>query len=180
MPIPAIVTALLPTVIELIPKLGSLFGSGSKVSERNTVAATAILDVVQKATGAVNAQEAVERMQSDPAALSAATKAVEDEWFKLHQAAEASTQAARDFSVVYAQTHNVRTVLGNLTFLEVLSLLLIVTTLTGGISVLIWGGIDPQLKGAVVTLMLIGGYTSVTNFWYGSSLGSKKKDNKHD
>jgi hypothetical protein len=45
-------------------------------------------------------------------------------------------------------------------------------------AVLIWGGIDAQLKGAVITLMLIGGFTSVTNFWYGSSLGSKKKDDR--
>jgi lysozyme len=178
MPIPAIIAALLPTLIEQIPKLGKLFGSGSEVAERNVAAATTVMEIVQTATGAANAQAAVEAIVANPAVREQATQAVEAQWFQLHQAAEASTEKAREFSVTYAQTHNVRTVLGNLTFLEVLSLLLVVSTLAGGMSVLLWGGIDAQLKGAVVTLMLIGGYTSVTNFWYGSSLGSKKKDDK--
>jgi hypothetical protein len=178
LPIAGIAAALLPTLIESIPKLGKLFGSGSEVANRNVAAVGAVMDIVQNATQAVNAQEAVEKVKSDPVAKAAAEKAIEDNWFKLHQASEESTEKARKFSVEYAQNHNVRTVLGRLTFLELLSLLLVISTLAGGMSVLLWGGIDAQLKGAVVTLMLIGGYTSVTNFWYGSSLGSKKKDDK--
>ena len=177
-PIAGLALALLPELIAAIPKVGKLFSSGSAVSERNTAAVEAVLDVVTSATKTVNAQAAIEAIKSDPVAKQQAEQAIEDNWFKLHQASEVSIGKAREFSVAYAQNHNVRTVLGRLTFLELLSLLLVVSTLAGGMSVLLWGGIDAQLKGAVVTLMLIGGYTSVTNFWYGSSLGSKKKDDR--
>lgn len=95
MPIPAIVAALLPTVIEAIPKLGSLFGSGSKVAERNVAAASTVLDIVQSATKSVNAQEAVERIKSDSVALSAATKAVEARWFDLVEGGGGGIDGAR-------------------------------------------------------------------------------------
>lgn len=95
MPIPAIVGALLPSVIELIPKLGALFGSGSKVAERNVAAAGAVLDIVKTATNAVNAQDAVERMKADPAALQTATKAIESKWFDLVEGGGGGIEGAR-------------------------------------------------------------------------------------
>jgi len=176
--IPAIVSALLPTVVQMIPRLATIFKPGSEVAERNVAAASAVIDIVTQATGAVNAQAAVEAIKTDPTALAAATKAVESNWFELHKATEESVAAARLFNKSYVENMNVRTVAWNFTFLEVLSLILVLSTLSGGMSVLLWGGIDDQLKGAVVTLMLIGGFTGVTNFWFGSSLGSKKKDDK--
>ena len=95
MPIPAIVGALLPAVIELIPKLGGLFGSGSKVAERNVAAATTVLDIVQTATKAVNAQEAVEKIKSDPVALTEATRAIEARWFDLVEGGGGGVDGAR-------------------------------------------------------------------------------------
>ena len=179
MPIPALVTALLPSVIAAIPELSKLFKPNSPVAERNVAAATTILDIVTKAVpGAANAQAAVEAIQADPVARKAAAEAVEREWFALHKAVEDSVTSARAYAIQYAENANVRTVIGKLTFLEMLSLLLVVSTLAGGISVMLWGGIDDQLKGAIVTLMLIGGFTGVTQFWFGSSLGSKKKDDE--
>jgi O-methyltransferase involved in polyketide biosynthesis len=94
--------------------------------------ATAANTLVTTATGAVNAQAAVESIQKDPVALAAATKAVESEWFALEQAAESSRDAARKFSVEYAANHNVRTVVFNLTFLEFLSLLLVLSRWPAG------------------------------------------------
>jgi hypothetical protein len=95
MPIPAIVTALLPSVIELLPKLGGLFGSGSKSSERNLAVAGAVLDLAQKTTGAVNAQAAIETMKSDPTALAAVSKAVEAHWFDLSEGGGGGIEGAR-------------------------------------------------------------------------------------
>lgn len=84
--IPAIVTALLPSLIQAIPKLGSIFeGSGSEVSQRNMAAATTVLEIVQNATNTPNAQAAVEAIQADPEAKAAATKAVEENWFQLSE-----------------------------------------------------------------------------------------------
>ena len=75
MPIPALVTALLPSVIAAIPRLAQIFKPGSEVAERNVAAASAVMDIVTQATGSVNAQAAVEKLQTDPAAVAAATKA---------------------------------------------------------------------------------------------------------
>ena len=95
MPLPLIVGALLPALIEAIPKLGALFGSGSAVQERNVAAATSVMQIVQDATGARNAQEAVEMIQSDPQALQAATKAVQDGWYTLTEAGGGGIDGAR-------------------------------------------------------------------------------------
>lgn len=96
MPIPAIVGALLPSIIQAIPKLGSIFqGSGSEVAQRNMAAATAVLEIVQQATGTPNAQAAAEAIQADPVAKAAAEKAVEDNWFKLTEAGGGGIAAAR-------------------------------------------------------------------------------------
>jgi muramidase (phage lysozyme) len=83
MPLPLIIGALLPSLIEAIPKLGALFGSGSAVQERNVKAAELAVQLVQDATGARNAQEAVEMVKADPAVAQTAAKAIEDGWFQL-------------------------------------------------------------------------------------------------
>lgn len=95
MPIPALVTALLPSVIAAIPRLAQIFKPGSEVAERNVAAATAVLDIVTQATGSVNAQAAVEKLQTDPAAVAAATKAVESNWFTLAPADGGGIAGAR-------------------------------------------------------------------------------------
>ena len=86
MPLAPIAAAVLPSIISAIPKLGKLFGSGSEVADRNIKAAEMVVDVVTQATGAVNAQQAAERLASDPAAVQAATKAVDSIWYELSEA----------------------------------------------------------------------------------------------
>jgi len=95
MPIPALVTALLPSVIAAIPRLAQIFKPGSEVAERNVEAASAVMDIVTQATGSVNAQAAVEKLQTDPAAVAAATKAVESNWFQLAPADGGGIAGAR-------------------------------------------------------------------------------------
>jgi lysozyme len=95
MPIPALVTALLPSVVAAIPRLAAIFKNGSEVAERNVAAASAVLDIVTQATGSVNAQAAVEKLQTDPAAVAAATKAVESNWFTLAPADGGGIAGAR-------------------------------------------------------------------------------------
>jgi lysozyme len=95
MPIPALVTALLPSVVAAIPRLAQIFKPGSEVAERNVAAASAVLDIVTQATGSVNAQAAVEKLQTDPAAVAAATKAVESNWFTLAPADGGGIAGAR-------------------------------------------------------------------------------------
>ncbi len=95
MALPAILMALLPSLIESIPKLGKLFGSGSAVAERNVKAAELAFTVAQTAVGAVNAQEVVERLKADPEARAVAAKAIEVAWLELSEAGGDGISGAR-------------------------------------------------------------------------------------
>ena len=95
MPIPAFLLAALPAIIEAIPKLGRVFGSGSVVAERNLKAAELVASTVVSAVGASNEQEAVAKLQTDPAAVQIATRAVDAIWFELTEAAGGGIEGAR-------------------------------------------------------------------------------------
>jgi muramidase (phage lysozyme) len=77
------VAAALPAIVQSIPQLAKLFGSGSEVAQRNIAAAETVVGIVQQAVGASNAQEAAELVQSDPQARAKAQQAVEARWFEL-------------------------------------------------------------------------------------------------
>jgi putative chitinase len=94
-PIAPVVAALAPTFLEMLPKLGAWFGSGSKVSERNMAVVGEAIKLAQTTVGAVNALDAVEKMQSDPAARAAVEKAVEANWYTLTEAGGGGIAAAR-------------------------------------------------------------------------------------
>lgn len=95
MPLPALVLALLPSLIQQIPKLAGLFTGDNKVAERNVAAAQSVLEIVQDATGTANAQDAVETIQADPAARARATQAIEANWLALSEAGGDGIAGAR-------------------------------------------------------------------------------------
>ena len=97
---PALITALLPSIIESIPRLGKIFAAG-EVATRNVEAAGIVLETVRKATGAANEQEAVAKLKSDPVALQAAQQAVQDRWFDLVEAGGGGIEGARKASETY-------------------------------------------------------------------------------
>lgn len=174
--IPALASALLPALVKHIPMISEIFGRSPAVDDRTAKTAELVLDVVQQAVGARNAQEAVELVQAAPEARQLAEDAVRAHWFEIQAAHEASKAAARQFAQDYAGRRDVRTVAGNLTFIEVLSLIMVTTSLLGGLAVIAWADVSSELKGAIITLILIGGYSGVKEFWFGSSHGSKLKD----
>ena len=95
MPLPLIIGALLPSIIEAIPKLGKLFGSGSEVAERNVKAAEIAVGIVQEAVGARNAQEATEMIAADPTMAQTARAAIEQRWYELAEADGGGIEGAR-------------------------------------------------------------------------------------
>lgn len=163
------IAAALPAILEAVPKLGGLFGSGSQVSERNIKVAETVVQVAKTAIAATNEQDLVERLKDDPAAAATVRQAIEHNWFELQQQAEASRGAAREFVQAYSAHADVRTVLGNLTFPELLTLLFVTVSAAGAGIVLLQGDYSAEIKGSVITLMLIAGYTGVREFWFGSS-----------
>ena len=183
MPIPAIVGALLPSLIESIPKLGALFGSGSDVQQRNVKAAEMALQVAQTAIGATNAQETVERIKSDPEARQKATQAIEQAWWQLTEAGGGGIDGARKFiaangdssggavwKIVAVVTY---CALGFLALANLVALAVYIVSLfrpesSGQLTAAM------QLLGTVIQAD-IGAALMACGFWLGSSWGSKQK-----
>ena len=93
-PMAPIIAALLPSLVEAIPKLGQLF-KGSEVAQRNVKAAEIAFSVAKEALGATNEQEVVQRVQADPAAAQAVAKAVEANWYLLTESGGGGIEGAR-------------------------------------------------------------------------------------
>lgn len=172
-----ILAAILPTLFQAAPDLIRLFGKGEQ-SQKNAAVAEKVAQVAVQVTGAVNEQEAANRIESDPAASQAFKEAVAenfDQWLgmvtKFAEMEEGSRDKARAFIATYRDP-----VVGKFTFPELLSLLMFLFSAAGGVLMVIFGGLTAELKGAIVTLMLIGGYNKVAEFWFGSSFGSRQKD----
>jgi hypothetical protein len=96
------VAAVLPSLIDLVPKLGRLFSSGSETSERNIKAAEIVVAAAKEAIGARNEQELLETLQADPAAAAAVRSAIEAQWFKLEEVG-GGIAGAREANAVYLQ-----------------------------------------------------------------------------
>lgn len=104
-PMPAILAALLPTILQSIPQLVSVFSSpnDSEVAKRNQAAGVLVADTLVKATNAVNLQDAVQKIQDDPQALQAAHNAVNDLLPSLVDAGGGGIENARKASADPAQ-----------------------------------------------------------------------------
>ena len=81
-PVTPFLLAALPSLLEAVPKLVSIFGNGSETSQRNARAIEAVVEIAKTATSATNEQDLVERLQ-DPAAVEQVKAAVEANWFQL-------------------------------------------------------------------------------------------------
>ena len=93
-PMAPFIAAVLPSLIDLVPKLGNLFSSGSDVSERNIKAAEIVVSAAKEAIGARNEQELMETVKADPGAAQLVRQAIESNWFKLEEVG-GGVQAAR-------------------------------------------------------------------------------------
>lgn len=169
--LPAIAQFLIGEAAAQIPRLTQIFKPSSPVAERNVQLATIALDVVQRAVGATNAQDAVERIKTDPNALQVARLAIDANWAQLQEAHEASIGKAREF----ARAAPERIVFGNMVFHEILALLMVMIS-AGGAAAVLAGEFSNELKIAVVTLMIVGGYTGIKEFFFGGSRGSDTKN----
>lgn len=103
MPIPAIIGALLPVLTSAVPELVKLIRPDSASAEQHAATAVKVFEVAQEAIGAVNAQEVVERVQSDPQAAQAVRQAVQDHWYELAEAGGGGIEGARQADLA-AQT----------------------------------------------------------------------------
>jgi putative chitinase len=157
MPLPAILGALLPTLIESVPKLGKLFGSGSEVAERNVKAAELAMQIAKDALGARNDQEAVELVKADPAAAAKAAEAIEARWLELTEAGGDGIAGARKADAERSANGDL---LHSPSFWVTLALLPLVYMVVGSI-VGLWGSEWPSdVRAAIATAvvsLIVGG-----------------------
>ncbi|MEY2656088.1 MAG: hypothetical protein RLZZ524_3116 [Pseudomonadota bacterium] len=172
-PIAGIAAALLPTLIESIPKLGKIFGSGSEVSERNQAAIGTVLEIVQTATKSVNAQAAVEAVKDNPVARQAAEQALESRWFELVESGGGGIAGAREANAAYAAPGGLQFWLNPAFWVSCMLLMMVMMLLVDVFYVHPEAYIDGLRTQIVTALLLIIGM--VGGYWIGTSHSSARK-----
>lgn len=166
-----IVSALLPSIVNLIPALAGIFKPGSEVAQRNVAAATMVGQALVEATQTPNLQAAVERMQQDPEALESARRAM-DELIPSLVEVGGGVVAARKQAADPTQTPPW---MNPAVWVAILVLPLVY--MAAGAVLLGWGGqpFSDDVKALVVTALFTGALGAITGFFLGSSLGSQRK-----
>lgn len=165
---------LLPAIsalIDIAPKLGKLFGSGSEVSERNVKAAELVAEIAKGAIGATNEQELVDRIKTDPGAAQAVREAIEREWYRLDEIG-GGIAAARASNVQQSTIDPKR----NMALWVTLLLLPLVYLVVGAVVFSSKDAFSQDVKAMVVAAVISGVLGAITGYWLGTSFSSAKKD----
>lgn len=173
-PMTSFIAAALPALIELVPKLGGLFSSGSATANRNVKAAEIVVEAATRAIGASNAQDMAERIKNDPEAAVAAKKAIEAAWFQIQEVG-GGIEGASKRNEEYLDP-NKRPFWQAPVFSVSILLMLFPAALFFDVLWLNPEKYNENLRTQIVTAVL-GLLSVVSAFWLGSSLGSQRKTN---
>jgi putative chitinase len=176
-PMAPFIAAALPALIEAAPALIRIFGESPR-AEKNAKAAEVVADIAKRATGETTVEGAVTAIATDQQAAAAYREAVHVSMGDLLTALEKindmdlkNVEAARAYNTaepVFIEFGWLR-----LKFIHLLSLMFVI--FSGAFVWRYWPDLTPELKGAVITLMVIAGWNGVKDYWMSSSAGSDKK-----
>lgn len=162
--------AFLPRLVELIPALGTAFGSGSEVQKRNVAAAALVAKAVQDTVAAPNLQTAMEVIEQDPQALARVREVVQDLIPTLTEAGGGGIKGARDAAA--SQSGDWRKLFFSLPFVGLLAFVplawLVVIASVFKAPWLI--EMDSQLRGTVIGFVMGTLAGSIVSYIYGSSM----------
>ena len=168
----------IPVAIELIKELPNFAKIFSKedVSERNVEAIVKATDIVVNSVGAVNAQEAVEKIKADPEAKTVANEAVKVNAADLIESLE-RINAIEQGNIASARQYNTAdsALIGNWKAWHLLAFLVVIAALFA-MGYVIATSKDIAERTMVLQVLLLGGFGVVMSFVFGSSDGSKTKD----
>ncbi len=172
MPFPAIIAAVLPALMQALPELMKLFGKDDPKDQARLAAATKVVDIVTRATGSVNAQEAVEKITADPVAKEQARTAVQQEWYTLvGEGGGGGIAGAR----AYAVDPTAMPFWKQGAFVISMFLLAIGGAIVGSVLFAQSGVWRPEDRSQILTLAPVL-FAGVMGFWLGTSWGSQRKD----
>lgn len=173
--LPEILLPLLKSISGNLPELARTL-SQPNVSERNVEALAKVADIIVQTTETPNLQAAAEKVQSMPAVADVVDETLRMSRAEIMDVIELTNKMEQENIQLAREFNKGEDVLfGNIKFVHLLSAFLIVFSGIGGVLVML-GNFSDELKGSVVTLMLIGGWTQVQNYWLGSSSASRSKD----
>lgn len=159
-------------------KLSKVLAKNDTSPEVAAQVAEALITKAKQVTGADDPVAAVAALRADPEQVQRLEAAFLDDFermlpmaVKLMEMDEASVAAARQFAT--SEDWMVLTKAIRLKFIHILSLAFV--SFAGWFVVHTWDTLTPELRGAVITLMVIAGWTGVRDFWMGSSDGSQQK-----
>lgn len=172
-PMVPFVAAALPSILQAVPALVDLFRGDSPTSDRNAKAAETVVNIAQEALGAVNAQQVVETLASDPEAAAVVKDAIEARWFELRPADGGGIAGAREADVKFVEKFG--GFWRSPSFAALMLLVPLVYMVAGSISGL-WGytGWSDDVRASIATAivsLVIGG---AVGFYWGSTTGAKK------
>lgn len=170
MPLPFIAAAL-PSILAAVPDLIKIFGDRSKESSKQyQKAAEKVVELAVQATNSTNAQEAAEKIDTQPAAAEAVREAVRQNWFELVESGGGGIQGAREANLKASEV----------SFWKqpafVVSVLLLPLVYYVAAMVLQFGDFSQETKAMVVAAIITGVLGGITGFFLGSSVSSRAKD----
>jgi hypothetical protein len=161
----------LTAIMQAIPTLAAKWGGdASAVATRNIALATTVVDTVKTAIGAVNEQQLVEKLATEPQAVQQAADAVQEIWWQIDgsgipAAREADTKFATSGAQVWRSP----------SFLFTLMMMPLIYMIVGAV-VGLYGNL--ALSEAVVGNILTGLITAIAfggaGYYYGAMTSSNK------
>ena len=167
--VPALIPVILTALQEAIPVIGRLF-TKSKVAERNVQLAEKVIEISTQVAGAVNAQEMIEKVQSDPVVRAKVENEVQLQWYSLLEVGGGIEEGHR-FAVELAK-QEVKLWQMPVFWITVLLLPLVYMTLG---AVLFRDVFTAELRAMVVGAIMTGALGGVVAYWFNTTFGSARK-----
>lgn len=169
-PVAPFLLAALPALLEAVPELVSLFGSGSEISQRNVKAVEAVVDIAKAATGATNEQDLVTRLENDPVAVEQVRDAVQAHWFELTEMGGGIEGARKADAALVAtgKPYKSPALLVTLLLMPVIYAAVYAVLFTDGFS----DDIRAMATGAIFGGLMTG---ALSSYWFGTSASSARK-----
>ena len=173
MPFPAILAALLPSLVTAIPDLVKLVKPESEAANANAELASRVFDIAGKAIGAANAQDVVEKVVASPAAAQVVGQAVREHWFELQEVGGGIGEA-RKADLTFAADPVAR-VWRSPSFLAMLVMTPMVYMIVGSVAGL-WGyaGWSDEVRTAIGTTVISLVVGSAAGYYFGSTTSKNK------